>query len=109
MLGLPIGTRVRFTADISYCPYATIRAGEEGVVSQCDPEISEDHIQLDKFHLGLAEYDNQVWVNSLCAYVADYIRAVLPIPTMVDERQINACHDGNTPVLVDVLAKERAA
>jgi hypothetical protein len=99
MLGLPEGSRVEFVADVDYEPYATVRAGEQGVVIFRDPYTRENWIKLDMHHPELTEYDNQVWINWHCADVAECMRPLLS----ADERQMNTCPDRNNSVLGDVV------
>lgn len=70
--GFVQGDRVVFTTEYLIWPHDIVRAGERGVVNEIDPDADPHPIimvLLDEPHEGLAEWDNEAWVEVDVAYL----------------------------------------
>lgn len=56
------GERLRVTCDIDLDMHGIVHAGETGTVTKVDKRSGEVWITLDKFHRGLADFDNAIWL-----------------------------------------------
>lgn len=71
-----LGARVIVKHHIALLPHAVIEPGETGTVDSIDPDTGEIWIKLDKYHPGLSEWLNSIWLNDYTDEVADAIAYV---------------------------------
>lgn len=71
-----IGARVIVTKRIDLSPHTIVEPEETGAVDRIDPDTGELWIKLDKYHQGLSEWLNSIWLNQYTDDVADAISFV---------------------------------
>jgi hypothetical protein len=70
--------RIELVRDVDLKPYATLRAGERGVVGRTDGPLGEASVFLEHYHPGLEETANCAWF--IPHYTDDILDAVRVIP-----------------------------
>lgn len=73
-----IGTRVTILSQVDLSPHTIIEARETGSVVRIDAD-GEVWVRLDKYHHGLIEWMNCIWLNDYTQEIWDAIEfLVLP-------------------------------
>jgi hypothetical protein len=71
-----IGARIILNKRLDLSPHAVIEKGETGEVDSIDNKTGEIWMRLDKYHPGLSEWMNHIWLNEYSSDVADAISIV---------------------------------